>query len=167
MISLIAAVGKNRVIGVEGDLPWHLSGDLKFFKQTTMGKPIIMGRITYDSIGKPLPGRPNIVITRNPDFKPDGVDVVRSLEEALALAKRYAAGLETSEVMIIGGAQIYSASIAKADRLYLTEVDLSPKGDAYFPEYSPNEWAEISRETVKSAGNDSPDFAFVTLERNR
>jgi len=167
MISLIAAVGLNRVIGVDGDLPWHLSGDLKFFKRTTMGKPIVMGRKTYDSIGKPLPGRPNIVITRNPDFKVDGVDCVRSLDEGLAVAKKHASRLGTDEIMVIGGAQIYSAAIAQAKRLYITEVAMSPDGDAFFPEYGDRDWLEISREDVKSLKDDSPDFSFVTLERKK
>lgn len=166
MISLIAAVGQNKVIGVNGDLPWHLSGDLKFFKATTMGKPIVMGRKTFDSIGKPLPGRPNIVITRNPDFNPDGIDCVRSLEEGLAVAKKYARDLNIDEIMVIGGAQIYSAAIAQATRLYVTEVALSPDGDAFFPDYNDGNWHEISRETVKSGNDDSPNFAFVTLERS-
>lgn len=165
MISLIAAVGQNRVIGVAGDLPWHLSGDLKFFKQTTMGKPIIMGRKTFDSIGKALPGRPNIVVTRNPDLKIEGIDCVRSLDEGLAIAKKYARDLLVDEIMVIGGAQIYSAAIAQARRLYITEVALSPDGDAFFPDYSDGNWTEITREEVKSGNDDSPDFSFVTLER--
>ena len=165
MISLIAAVGQNRVIGVQGDLPWHLSGDLKFFKRTTMGKPVVMGRKTYDSIGKPLPGRPNIVITRNPDFKPEGVDCVKSLEEGLAVANKYARDLGVKGIVVIGGAQIYSAAIAQAKRLYITEVALSPEGDAFFPEYNDDSWTEIAREEVVSDIKDSPNFAFVTLEQ--
>lgn len=136
MISLIVAHDENRVIGYQNDLPWYLPGDLKYFKEMTMGKPMIMGRKTYDSIGRPLPGRRNIVITRNEHFAAEGTEVVGSLEEALALVE----GEE--EVMIIGGAQIFEQSMAIADRLYITFINHSFKGDTYFPSYS--DWKQIS-----------------------
>ena len=163
-ISQIVALGQNRVIGREGGLPWHLSGDLKFFKATTMGKPIVMGRKTYDSIGRPLPGRPNIVITRQKGYAPDGVQVCATVDEALDLASSLATDMGEDEVMIIGGAQIYGLLLDRTDRLYLTEVELAPEGDAYFPEIDQNQWVEISRETVPANG-DSPEFAFVTYDR--
>ncbi|MEK4386068.1 dihydrofolate reductase [Solibacillus sp. FSL W7-1464] len=136
MISLIVAHDENRVIGYQNDLPWYLPGDLKYFKEMTMGKPMIMGRKTYDSIGRPLPGRRNIVITRNTDFAADGIEVVGSLEEALSLVE----GEE--EVMIIGGAQIFEQSMEIADRLYITLINHSFKGDTYFPSY--DDWKQIS-----------------------
>lgn len=136
MISLIVAHDENRVIGYQNDLPWYLPGDLKYFKEMTMGKPMIMGRKTYDSIGRPLPGRRNIVITRNEDFTADGIEVVGSLEKALALVE----GEE--EVMIIGGAQIFEQSMAIADRLYITFINHSFKGDTYFPSY--DDWKKVS-----------------------
>lgn len=136
MISLIVAHDENRIIGYQNDLPWYLPGDLKYFKEMTMGKPMIMGRKTYDSIGRPLPGRRNIVITRNKDFAADGIEVVGSLEEALALVE----GEE--EVMIIGGAQIFEQSMAIANRLYITFINHRFKGDTYFPAY--DDWKQIS-----------------------
>ncbi|RED54002.1 dihydrofolate reductase [Aestuariispira insulae] len=163
-ISQIVAMGRNHVIGREGGLPWHLSGDLKFFKATTMGKPIVMGRKTFESIGRPLPGRPNIVITRQQDYAPEGVSVCATLEEALDKAKTEAERLGVEDVMIIGGAQIYASSLNLTDRLYITEVDLAPDGDAHFPEFDRNNWQEISRETVEAV-DDIPEFAFVIYDR--
>lgn len=136
MISLIVAHDEKRVIGYQNDLPWYLPGDLKYFKEMTMGKPMIMGRKTYDSIGRPLPGRRNIVITRNKDFAAEGIEIVGSLEEALVLVEGEA------EVMIIGGAQIFEQSMAIADRLYITFINHSFKGDTYFPSY--DDWKQIS-----------------------
>jgi dihydrofolate reductase len=136
MISLIVAHDVNRVIGYENDMPWHLPGELQYFKQVTMGKPMIMGRKTFESIGRPLPGRRNIVITRNMDYKADGIEVVSSLEEALALVE----GAE--EIMVIGGAQIFEQSLPIADRLYITRIDHAFKGDTFFPPYE--EWQQIS-----------------------
>lgn len=156
MISLIVAHDENRVIGYQNDLPWYLPGDLKYFKEMTMGKPMIMGRKTYDSIGRPLPGRRNIVITRNEDFTAEGIEVVGSLEEALALVE----GEE--EVMIIGGAQIFEQSMAIADRLYITFIDHSFKGDTYFPSYE--DWKQIScLEPIKS--EDGYRFQYCIYEK--
>lgn len=156
MISLIVAHDENRVIGYQNDLPWYLPGDLKYFKEMTMGKPMIMGRKTYDSIGRPLPGRRNIVITRNEDFTAEGIEVVGSLEEALALVE----GEE--EVMIIGGAQIFEQSMAIADRLYITFIDHSFKGDTYFPSYE--DWKQIScLEPIKS--EDGYSFQYCIYEK--
>ncbi len=158
MISIIVAMGENRVIGVDNDLPWRISEDLKYFKKTTLGKPIIMGRKTYDSIGKPLPGRQNIVITRNNDWSAEGVDVVASIDEAIAKAG------DAEEVMITGGGQIYAAAMNQTDRLYITEVGLAPTGHAYFPEVNSSEWKEVSREHC-DAQNGDPAYAFVVYDR--
>lgn len=129
MISLIVAHDNNRVIGYENAMPWHLPGDLQYFKEQTMGKPMIMGRKTFESIGRPLPGRRNIVITRNRDYEAEGIEVVYSLDEALQLAQ----GAE--EIMIIGGQQIFTESLPIADRLYITHIDHEFVGDTYFPAY--------------------------------
>jgi len=157
-VSLIVAMAHNRVIGVDNKLPWHLPADLKYFKSVTLGKPIIMGRKTYESIGRPLPGRTNIVVTRNPDWHADGVTVVASLDEAIA-----AAG-DTDEVMIIGGAEIYGAALQAADRLYVTEVDLAVDGDAFFPAIDPALWREAERDPHAAAGG-QPGYSFVRYER--
>lgn len=157
-VSLIVAMSENRVIGVANDLPWHLPADLKFFKATTLGKPIIMGRKTYDSIGRPLPGRQNIVVTRNADWTADGVDVAADLDAAIALAG------EAPEIMITGGAQIYAQAMDRVDRMYITEVALTLDGDAYFPEFDASDWQEVYREAHAAEG-DKPAFAFVTYDR--
>ncbi len=166
IVSLVVAMARNRVIGRDGGLPWHIPGDLKLFKKTTMGKPIIMGRKTWESLGRPLPGRPHIVLTRDESYKAAGAHVVNTLEEALSVAEGLAGALETDEIMVIGGAEIYRLALPRADRLYLTEVDLSPEGDATFPEYEKDEWMEMSRMPFQSE-NDSPAFTLVVYERTR
>jgi len=127
-ISLIVAVSRNGVIGRDNQLPWHLPEDLKYFKSVTMGKPILMGRKTYDSIGRPLPGRTNIVITRDPDWRADGVEVAGSLQGAMTLAEQACASAGAEEIMVIGGEQIYRMTLPVADRLYLTQVDAEVEG---------------------------------------
>jgi dihydrofolate reductase len=159
-IALVAALGENRVIGKEGGLPWHIPGDLKLFKQTTMGKPIIMGRKTWESLGKPLAGRTNIVITHKAEYKADGACVTNSIDQALAVA----GDQESEEVMIIGGAEIYRLALPKADRLYLTEVKASPDGDAWFPVFDKAAWREMSRETFSSEEN-IPGYTLVVYDR--
>lgn len=133
-ITLVAAMGKNRVIGIDGQMPWHLPADLKHFKQVTMGKPVIMGRRTFESIGRPLPGRTNIVLTRGDMPLPNGVVRADSLDAALAEAGH------APEVMIIGGAQIYAEALPQATAMELTFVDAAPEGDTYFPEWEQSEW---------------------------
>lgn len=156
-IALVVAMAENRVIGRGNALPWKISEDLRFFKKITMGKPIIMGRKTYQSIGRPLPGRTNIVISRDPDFSAEGVKTAPDLETAIKLAK-----LESpEEIMIIGGAQIYALALPMAQRIYLTEVHEKIEGDAWFPDYNAAEWRETAREDFE--GN--PAFSFVTLDR--
>ena len=160
-VAIIAAVADNGVIGRGNALPWKIPEDLRHFKGITMGKPVIMGRRTWDSIGRPLPGRTNIVVTRNPSFAAAGVEVVASLEQALALAGRIAAAQGAAEAVVIGGAQIYRAAIPRADRLYITEVHASVEGDARWPDIDWSQWREASREF--HAG--SPDYSFVRYER--
>ncbi|MCH8846194.1 MAG: type 3 dihydrofolate reductase [Proteobacteria bacterium] len=158
-ISLIVAMDKKGVIGLEGDLPWHLSADLKHFKVITMSKPLIMGRRTHESIGHPLPGRQNIVLTRGKNFKADGCTVVHSLDDAL-----HAAG-DVGEVMIMGGAGLYEQSLERANRLYLTEVHADISGDVYFPEFNKDDWIEIEREDHSADDKNDFDFSFVVMER--
>lgn len=160
-ISLIAAVAENGVIGREGGLPWRIPEDLKFFKATTLGKPVIMGRKTYQSIGKPLPGRLNIVLTRDRAWHAAGVSVTHELDAALRLAKNSGA----DEAMIIGGAAVYEAALPVAERIYLTQVHREFDGDTMFPLIDPQQWVETGRRD-KSAGSDAPfDYTFITLER--
>ena len=163
-IVLIAAFAQNRVVGINNSLPWHLPEDLKYFKRTTTGKAIIMGRKTYDSIGRPLPNRTNIVISRNSELKIEGVKVVDSLQAAIDLAKEvnFINGVE--EVMVIGGASIYEEALPKADRLYLTHVHAEVKGDAYFPEVDFSQWQEISRDDYAASESNPYDYSFVVYD---
>lgn len=164
-IALIAALAENRCIGVDNKLPWYLPEDLKYFKAATTGKAIIMGRTTFDSLGKPLPNRTNIVITRNPDFTaPEGVRVVHSLEEALQIAKSVAHINGNDEVVVIGGAQIYAQALPLADRLYLTEVHKAVEGDAFFPEYDRSAWQEVERRRFHYEPA-ALDYSFVIYAR--
>jgi dihydrofolate reductase len=158
MLSLIVAVAANGVIGRDNQLPWRLPEDLRYFKRVTLGKPVVMGRKTYLSIGKPLPGRPNVVLTRDPAWQAEGVTVAHDLDSGLALAERLAEG---GEVMVIGGAEIFNATLDRAQRLYYTEVHRAYDGDAIFPSPDPTQWREISRE--EHAGD--PAYAFVVFER--
>ncbi len=160
-ISMIAALADNRVIGRDGDMPWHLSEDMRYFKAKTLGKPVIMGRQTFESMGRPLPRRPNIVVTRNRDFAAADVAVAHDIEAALTLAKGQLG--DGDEVMIIGGGQIYEQALRFADRLYLTEIHAKPDGDTFFPEFDRAEWREVRREA--QATPDSLDYDFVILER--
>ena len=164
-LAIIVAQAKNRVIGINNKLPWHLPEDLRYFKQVTMGKPIIMGRNTYESIGRPLPGRTNIVITRQNDYAPEGVRVVNSLDEAVELAESIALINGIDEAMVIGGAQIYEQALASAQRLYLTEVDAEIGGDAWFPEFERQEWSEVGREDFSAEGPNPYNYSFIVLDR--
>lgn len=162
-LSLIVATANNRVIGRENKMPWHLPNDLKYFKRVTMGKTVIMGRKTYDSIGRPLPGRSNIVVTRQADWQPDGVKVVHSLAEGISYAESLLRDAE--EVIVIGGAQIYRAALPQAQRLYLTEIHADFEGDTFFPEISPGEWREVDREMHFADSVNPHDHAFIVLDR--
>lgn len=161
IISLIAAMDKNRVIGKSGnELPWRLPADLKRFKSVTLGKPIIMGRKTFESIGRPLPERTNIIITRSEKYEAPGCVVVHSPEKALS-----AAG-DAPEVMIIGGAEIFARFLPLAKRLYFTHVSGEFEGDIYFPSLDPKEWREIFREAHEPDEKNPYNYTFVTLERS-
>lgn len=157
---LVAALARNRVIGADGDMPWHLPADLKRFKAITLGKPMIMGRKTFEAIGRPLPGRRTIVVTRDSAWRAEGVEVAHELDAALALAASNA----PDEIIIAGGGQIYAQAIGRADRLRLTWIEVEPEGDAHFPEVDPAIWREITRETHPAEG-DRPAHAFVDYER--
>ena len=160
-ISIIVAVAENGLIGRDGDLPWRLSEDLKRFKEITMGKPIIMGRKTWESIGRPLPGRPNVVISRDPNYAADGVDVVQSVEQALARACE----LGSDEIMVIGGAEIYRVALSDAERIYVTEVHSKVEGDTHFPHFDRNDWRESVREGPFLDEKSNLTFSFVQLDR--
>lgn len=164
-VALILARADNGVIGREGGLPWHLSGDLKFFKAQTLGKPVIMGRKTYQSIGRPLPGRPNLVVTRDPAFRPEGVEVFSDIATALARGSALAQESGAEEVMVIGGGQIYAETLPLAQRIYLTEVHAEPEGDTVFPQLDPADWREVRRDAPVSGGEGQPGFSIVVLER--
>ncbi len=154
-ISLIAAMAKNRIIGKGNKMPWHLPADLKHFKTVTMSKPIVMGRKTYQSIGRSLPGRKNVVISRNPNFQAEGCELVDSIEGALELLK------DDKEIMIIGGGFLYSQCIDKADKLFLTFIDLEIDGDTQFPEYHHLKLNEVSLEKHLSDDKNLYDYEFV------
>jgi dihydrofolate reductase len=164
-LSVIVAVAENGVVGRNNALPWHISADLQYFKRTTLGKPIVMGRKTYESIGRPLPGRTNIVISSNPTFKPEGVSVVSSLPDALELAREIALIDGTDELMVIGGATIYEAAVPLADRLYVTEIHAEVAGDAYLSPLDWDNWVESSRERHAAIEPNTYDFSFVVYER--
>ncbi|MCH4877827.1 dihydrofolate reductase [Pseudomonas sp. TMW22090] len=163
-LSLIAALGENRVIGIDNSMPWHLPGDFKYFKATTLGKPIIMGRKTWDSLGRPLPGRLNIVVSRQAGLQLDGAEVYPSLESAVVRAQEWANQQGIDEVMLIGGAQLYAQGMAQADRLYLTRVALSPEGDAWFPEFDLTQWKLVSN-IENPAVDDKPAYNFEVWEK--
>ena len=164
-IVLVAAVARNGAIGVKGGLPWRLPSDLKHLRETTWGRPMVMGRKTFDSIGKPLPGRETIVVTRDGAFARDGVHVARSIEDALALGELRAQAMGVDEIMVIGGGELYRATLDRADRIVLSEVDLAPEGDAFFPEIDMTRWREVSRKTPPRGEKDEAAFTVRTLER--
>jgi dihydrofolate reductase len=158
-ISVIAALARNGVIGIENRLPWRLPEDLAHFKALTLNHPILMGRKTFESLGRPLPGRTNIVITRNRDYCQDGCLVADSISAAIALCSG------ADEIFFIGGAELYAQSIPLADRLYLTEVDIEPLGDAWFPDYDRSAFREVARESHTGETGDALKFDFVVYER--
>lgn len=160
-VSLIAAMAENRVIGVNNTLPWRLPADLRHFRQLTTGHHVIMGRRNYESIGRPLPERTNIVVTRNPDYRAPGCRVVHSVEEALTSAQN------DPELFIIGGAEIYRQALDRADRLYLTLVHANIRGDTYFPEFDPGHWNEVSREQHEADEKNPYACTFLTYDRKK
>jgi dihydrofolate reductase len=164
-VFLIVAVAENGVIGHDNALPWRLKSDMKRFRALTMGKPVVMGRKTFESLPKPLPGRTNIVITRDPGFTAAGAVVVPSFENAVAVARGDALRRSAGAIAVIGGAQIYAQWMDIADRLEVTEVHAKPVGDVRLAPVDPAEWAEAARERHAAADGDSADFSYVTYRR--
>ncbi len=162
IISLISAMGKNRVIGIKNSLPWKLPADMKWFREQTMGKPIVMGRKTFESFGaKPLPGRSNIIITRDADYIANDSIVVHSIDDAIHAA------CSADEIMVIGGATFYAQMLSRADRLYLTDIHHEFEGDSWFPGYNKEDWREIKRIDCSADKKNKYDYSFTVLERNR
>ena len=166
-IAIVAAIAENRVIGHLGKMPWRLKGDLKHFRRITMGKPVIMGRKTFESIGKPLDGRANIIVSRNRALDHDNVQVAYNLVEALRLAEIESRKVETNEICVIGGGEIYAEMMPRADRLYITQVHAEPEGDTHFPVISDETWREVGREQLERVDGDSADATFIIYERRR
>ena len=161
IVSIIVATAKNQVIGKDNDIPWYLPADLKYFKKTTLNHHIIMGRNCYESIGRPLPKRTNIVLTRNLFLAISNCLVAHSIEEALEVAQKNG----ETEAFIIGGGEIYKQSMPYVDRVYLTEVDLEVEGDIFFPALDPKEWQEVSQEAHQAEGKNEYDYVFKVYER--
>lgn len=162
-ITLVVAVADNGVIGADGGMPWHLPADLAHFKRITMGKPVLMGRLTWESIGRPLPGRLNLVLTRNPAWKAEGAVRASSLVDALAIA----AARGAHELMVIGGAHVYEQALPRARHIHMTKVHFEPWGDTLFPELDPHDWREVARQERLADEKNPHDLTFVGLERVR
>jgi len=160
VITIVAAIGRNRAIGLDGQLPWHLPGELRHFKETTMGKPIVMGRRTWESIGRALPGRQNLVVTGDRLFNAEGCDIAHSLDEAVSRARG-------AEVMIIGGGHLYREVLPYTDRMILTLVDCAPDADTWFPEWSEDDWRETAVRSEKSDAGNPYDYRVIELTRRR
>ncbi len=165
IVSIIVAAAENGVIGRDNDMPWRLSTDLKRFKALTLGKPVIMGRRTWESIGRPLPGRPNIVVTRDKGFQAEGATTVGSLDEAVALGCKLAVEVGAEEVCVIGGGEIYAQALPLADRVHLTRVLAEIDGDTRFPEIDPNLWQAVSQEDVPAGDKDSHPTRYFVYEK--
>ena len=162
---LLAALAENRVIGRDNQLIWHLSSDLKRFKSLTMGCPLLMGRKTFESIGRPLPGRESVVLTRDPQFAPAGVHVARDLDQAWQLASALAEKMAAPHIAVIGGSEIYAQTLPLADALYLTHVKAAPDGDAFFPDFDMSAFDVVRREDHQASGRDDHAFSFVDYQR--
>ncbi|WP_421288107.1 type 3 dihydrofolate reductase [Aeromonas veronii] len=160
-ISMIAALAKKQVIGKNNLMPWHMPADLAHFKRVTLGKPVLMGRKTFESIGRPLPGRRNLVISRNPDYQAEGIEVVGSVEAALALL----AGSSVEELMVIGGGHLYAEMLPSADCLYLTRIDLAVEGDTRFPAFDDGQWQRIECESHPADEKNPHPYSFETWQR--
>ncbi len=163
--AIIVAAAQNRVIGINNKLPWYLPEDLKYFKHVTMGKPIIMGRKTWESIGRPLPGRTNIVLTQNADYSAEGAKVVNTWSEAVGIAEAVGEIDGVDEVMVIGGAGIYEMCLNEVNRLYYTKVHAEVAGDAWFPEVDWDQWQLVGSEDYKASGNNPYDYSFCVYDR--
>jgi dihydrofolate reductase len=166
-IVLVAAVAENGVIGVDGGLPWRVKADMRKFRALTMGKPLVMGRKTFESIGRVLDGRDIVVVTRRPDFATEGVLVAGSLAEAVAIAEARAAARGADEICVAGGGEIYREAAPLADRLYVTHVAAKPEGDTHFPTISPEEWVEVSREPLPASEGDTAAAVHVVYRKRR
>ena len=165
MIALVVAMGENRAIGRGGDLPWHLRSDMRYFRELTMGKTVLMGRRTFKSLPRVLDGRLNIVLTRDRGFVPPDAMVAYSLEEGLNAARASAKWMAATEIMIIGGEDVFREVLPQTDRIYLTEVHAAPDADTWFPELDMKEWREVSREAHAAGPKDDHAFSFVVLDR--
>jgi dihydrofolate reductase len=164
-IAMIAGVAENGVIGSEQTIPWRVPSDMAFFKRTTMGKPVVMGRKQYETVGKPLPGRTNIVITRLEGYQPEGVLVFPSIDAAVDKAQEIAQADGVDEIMIIGGGEIYAQLLERADRLYITHIDLSPVGDVRFPTIAHEDWAVVDLPEVAPSPKDEATYRVKVYER--
>ncbi|MCX4188633.1 type 3 dihydrofolate reductase [Methylophaga sp. OBS4] len=160
-IAIIVAMDEQGLIGKNNDLPWKISADLQFFRRTTMGKPLIMGRNTHESIGRPLPGRRNIIVTRQPDYQAEGCEVVHSAEAALSACQ------DAEEVMVMGGASLYEQLLPRCDRLYLTRVHARLEGDTWFPAWDENDWQLLSCDDHQADEKNEFDYSFMLLERRK
>ncbi|MFT6916239.1 MAG: dihydrofolate reductase [Motiliproteus sp.] len=165
-LALMVAQAENRVIGINNTLPWYLPEDLKYFKAVTLGKVIIMGRKTYESIGRPLPGRTNIVVSRDRDYSLEGVTLVHSLPQALEEARRVSELKGATEALVIGGAELYAQALPYARRLYLTQVHHSVEGDTFFPELDNAQWQQVSRQDFDAVAPNPHAYSFITLDRS-
>ena len=163
-LAMIAAMADNRVIGLDNKMPWHLPADLKHFKAMTLGKPIIMGRKTWDSLGRPLPGRLNLVVSRQQELQLDGAESFTTLDAALVRAEQWAREQGVEELMLIGGAQLYAQALPQAQRLYLTRIDAAPEGDAFFPAFDEAKWALVDSQAHPAEG-EVPAYRFETWQR--
>jgi len=166
-ISMIAAVAENGIIGSGQAMPWRIPSDFGFFKRTTLGKPVIMGRKQFETVGKPLPGRTNILVTRQQGYQPEGVLVCSSVEQALEKGKTIAQADGVGEVMVIGGGDIYAQLMDHADRLYISHVDLAPIGDVYFPPIHPTEWVVVDLPEVEPHPEDQATYRVKVYERRK
>ena len=164
-IVLVAAIGENNVIGRDGQLPWRLKSDLQHFRRLTINKPVVMGRKTYESIGKPLKDRTNIVLTKDLGLVVPGGVLANSLDAALGVARQDAEKRGVDEIMVIGGSDVFAATLPKADRLEITHVHASPEGDAYFPPIDPTQWREVARREYDAGPDDSASFTVATYLR--
>jgi dihydrofolate reductase len=165
ILCLVVAYARNRVIGRDGLMPWHLRTDLQHFKALTLGHPIVMGRKTFQSIGKALPGRQTIVVTRDGSFAAAGVDVVSSVADAINKARQIAEKANVDRIMVVGGGDIYAQTLPMADIIYATEIEAEPMGDAVFPVLPPGAWREIEREHHGAGEGDDYAFSFVTYQK--
>ena len=164
-LALIVARSKNNVIGVDGDLPWRLSSDLAFFKRTTLGKPVLMGRKTWESLPFALPKRPNLVLTRNEAYRAEKAEVFTSIHDMIARGYEWAGWLNTTEIMIIGGGALYDAVLPLCHRMYITDVDITLEGDTHFPTFSHGDWYQVSEHPVSQTQRDDYPFTIRVFDR--